>query len=78
MSEAEPAVGDGDGSVGLSEMDEGSRVRLWARLFRNVNRAVDEIYFMCEVERSLEMIDEARRMLNSCGNDFDQVRAVDG
>ncbi|KAK3256615.1 hypothetical protein CYMTET_34256 [Cymbomonas tetramitiformis] len=32
------------------------RQRLWTYLFRNMRRAIDEVYFMCEVEGDVEQV----------------------
>ncbi|CAM9105016.1 unnamed protein product [Choristocarpus tenellus] len=44
--------------------------RLWGYLFRNVNRAVDELYYLCEAEGSTRHCNEAADLLDGCGRDF--------
>ena len=49
---------------------ERMRLRLWNVLFRNVSSAVDELYYMCEAEGSVEHCEEASKVLESCSRDF--------
>jgi hypothetical protein len=70
-----PPSGAAAATAGGKE-DEGSRIRrFFSLLFRNLNRAVDELYFVCEAESSLEHSEEAARLLESCKRDFTKVRA---
>jgi len=47
-----------------------SREQLWSYLFHNVNRAVDELYALCEAEGTEAHCAEAAKLLRSCGRDF--------
>ena len=59
-----------------SGKEERNRIRrtFWSYLFRNVNRAVDELYYLCEAETSAEHCEEAAKLLESCSRDFFKVR----
>lgn len=39
---------------------ERTRLKRWSYLFMNVNRAVDELYYLCEAEGSTEHCEEVR------------------
>ncbi|KAG0561411.1 hypothetical protein KC19_9G062600 [Ceratodon purpureus] len=55
------------------------RQRLWCYLFENMNRAIDELYFLCELESDVEQIKEALLVLDEAGVDFKDLKArVDG
>jgi len=55
--------------------DEGSRLRrFFSLLFRNLNRSMDELYWVCEAESSMEQSKEAAKLLESCARDFTNVR----
>lgn len=49
------------------------RRRFLSLLFRNLNRAVDELYWVCEAESSHDQSLEAARLLESCARDFHKV-----
>ncbi|CAM9455240.1 unnamed protein product, partial [Phaeothamnion confervicola] len=55
--------GDGGGSGGGSS---DASVALWGFLFRNVNRAVDELYYFGEAEETARHCQEAAELLDSC------------
>ena len=38
-----------------------------------MNRAVDELYYMCEAEGSVEHCEEASKVLESCSRDFQKL-----
>jgi hypothetical protein len=40
--------------------------KLWNYLFQNVNRAVDELYFLCESESNIPHCEAAIKCLDSC------------
>eukprot|EP00752_Nemacystus_decipiens_P012178 g10796.t1 len=64
------------GSRGRSGSDataQGFNQRLWGYLFRNVNRAVDELYYLCEAEGSSTHCAEAAELLEGCGRDFTKL-----
>lgn len=61
------------------ESKERFRQRLWCYLFENLNRAIDELYFMCELECDMEQIEEAILVLKEAGLDFIELKSrVDG
>ncbi|MCL7027258.1 hypothetical protein MKW94_022041 [Papaver nudicaule] len=65
------AVGDGDSG----ESKERFRERLWCFLFENLNRAVDELYLLCELECDLEQMKEALLVLEEAGSDFRELKS---
>jgi hypothetical protein len=50
------------------------RERLWSYLLGNVVRAVDEVYFLCELECGGEEIDAAVRLLEESAEDFNALK----
>ncbi|OQS04034.1 farnesyl pyrophosphate synthetase [Thraustotheca clavata] len=52
------------------EQNVSFKERLWEYLFRNVHRAVDELYCMCELESLPTRCEEAARVLQGCQEDF--------
>lgn len=60
------ALGEDDSS----ESKERFRQRLWCFLFENLNRAVDELYLLCELECDLEQMKEAILVLEEAASDF--------
>lgn len=61
------------------EGKERFRQRLWCYLFENLNRSIDELYFLCELESDVEQIKEALLVLDEAGVDFKDLKArVDG
>ncbi|CAL9770218.1 unnamed protein product [Musa acuminata subsp. burmannicoides] len=67
-------VGTGlaDGEPGESK--ERFRQRLWCFLFENLNRAVDELYLLCELECDVEQMDEAILVLEEATSDFRELK----
>ncbi|CAL9099151.1 unnamed protein product [Musa textilis] len=67
-------VGTGlaDGEPGESK--ERFRQRLWCFLFENLNRAVDELYLLCELECDMEQMDEAILVLEEATSDFRELK----
>lgn len=61
-----------DGEAGESK--ERFRQRLWCFLFENLNRAVDEMYLLCELECDMEQIDEAILVLEEAMSDFRELK----
>ncbi|KAI5077181.1 hypothetical protein GOP47_0007005 [Adiantum capillus-veneris] len=57
------------------ESKERFRQRLWCYLFENLNRAIDELYFLCELECDMEQIQEALLVLKEAGMDFDELKS---
>ncbi|KAJ0105767.1 hypothetical protein Patl1_18833 [Pistacia atlantica] len=53
-----------------SESKERFRQRLWCFLFENLNRAVDELYLLCELECDVEQMKEAILVLGEAASDF--------
>ncbi|PIA39483.1 hypothetical protein AQUCO_02600141v1 [Aquilegia coerulea] len=58
-----------------SESKERFRQRLWCFLFENLNRAVDELYLLCELECDLEQMKEAILVLEEAGSDFKELKS---
>ncbi len=56
--------------------------RLWFYLFENMNRAIDELYFLCELESDLNQMKEVLLILDEAGVEFKdlqmRVDAFDG
>ncbi|KAJ4841440.1 hypothetical protein Tsubulata_009084 [Turnera subulata] len=63
------SFGEGD----ASESKERFRERLWCFLFENLNRAVDELYLLCELECDLEQMKEAILVLEEAASDFKEL-----
>ncbi|XP_042470368.1 uncharacterized protein LOC122052750 isoform X1 [Zingiber officinale] len=61
-----------DGQAGESK--ERFRQRLWCFLFENLNRAVDELYLLCELECDMEQMDEAALVLEEATSDFKALK----
>ncbi|XP_023529954.1 uncharacterized protein LOC111792645 isoform X1 [Cucurbita pepo subsp. pepo] len=62
-----------EGETGESK--ERFRQRLWCFLFENLNRAVDELYLLCELECDLEQMKEAILVLKEATSDFKDLNA---
>ncbi|KAK6128151.1 hypothetical protein DH2020_038104 [Rehmannia glutinosa] len=56
------------------ESKERFRERLWCFLFENLNRAVDELYLLCELECDLEQMKEASLVLEEAASDFRELK----
>lgn len=56
-----------------TESKERFRQRLWCFLFENLNRAVDELYLLCELECDLEQMKEAILVLEEGASDFKEL-----
>ncbi|KAL4184374.1 hypothetical protein AMTRI_Chr10g225330 [Amborella trichopoda] len=65
--------GLGDGEAGESK--ERFRQRLWCFLFENLNRAVDELYLLCELECDKEQMAEAILVLEEASSDFRELKS---
>lgn len=71
------------GSHNTSALEEGDsneskerfRQRLWCFLFENLNRSVDELYLLCELECDLEQMKEAILVLEEAASDFKELIA---
>ncbi|XP_008792749.2 S phase cyclin A-associated protein in the endoplasmic reticulum-like isoform X1 [Phoenix dactylifera] len=62
----------GEGEPGESK--ERFRQRLWCFLFENLNRAVDELYLLCELECDMEQMNEAILVLEEATSDFRELK----
>ncbi|XP_072972485.1 uncharacterized protein [Typha angustifolia] len=62
----------GEGEPGESK--ERFRQRLWCFLFENLNRSIDELYLLCELECDMEQIDEAILVLEEATSDFKELK----
>ncbi|XP_050870916.1 uncharacterized protein LOC127073749 isoform X2 [Lathyrus oleraceus] len=58
-----------------NEKRERFRQRLWCFLFENLNRSVDELYLLCELECDLEQMKEAILVLEESASDFKELIA---
>ncbi|KAE9601928.1 putative S phase cyclin A-associated protein in the endoplasmic reticulum [Lupinus albus] len=56
-----------------NESKERFRQRLWCFLFENLNRSVDELYLLCELECDLEQMKEAILVLEEAAFDFKEL-----
>lgn len=65
------AIGAGD----AGESKERFRQRLWCFLFENLNRAIDELYLLCELECDLEQMKEAILVLEEAASDFKELNS---
>ncbi|KAG1341990.1 S phase cyclin A-associated protein in the endoplasmic reticulum-like [Cocos nucifera] len=63
----------GEGEPGESK--ERFRQRLWCFLFENLNRAVDELYLLCELECDMEQMNEAILVLEEATSDFRELKS---
>lgn len=71
-----------DGATDGAELGEGEpgeskerfRQRLWCFLFENLNRAVDELYLLCELECDMEQMNEAILVLEEATSDFRELK----
>lgn len=50
-----------------------SEDRLWIYVFRGINRAIDELYYLCEHDSNIIQCQQAKIVLESAINDFDKV-----
>lgn len=57
------------------ESKERFRERLWCFLFENLNRAIDELYLLCELECDLEQMKEGILVLEEAASDFRELNA---
>ncbi|KAK7388896.1 hypothetical protein VNO78_23723 [Psophocarpus tetragonolobus] len=89
VASAEVVRGPQDGNVenvvstshNMSSLEEGDsneskerfRQRLWCFLFENLNRSVDELYLLCELECDLEQMKEAILVLEESASDFREL-----
>lgn len=60
----------GSGEIEAGESKERFRQRLWCFLFENLNRAVDELYLLCELECDIDQMKEAVLVLEEAASDF--------
>ncbi|XP_071715472.1 uncharacterized protein [Rutidosis leptorrhynchoides] len=60
----------GQGQMEAGEGKERFRQRLWCFLFENLNRAVDELYLLCELECDIDQMKEAVLVLEEAASDF--------
>ncbi|CAN6339224.1 unnamed protein product [Urochloa humidicola] len=58
-----------------AESKERFRQRLWCFLFENLNRAVDELYLLCELECDMEQINESILVLQEAISDFQELKS---
>ncbi|KAL6580218.1 hypothetical protein OROMI_008242 [Orobanche minor] len=65
---------DANNTDDTGESKERFRERLWCFLFENLNRAVDELYLLCELECDLEQMKEASLVLEEAASDFRELK----
>ncbi|KAI3685055.1 hypothetical protein L6452_34288 [Arctium lappa] len=70
FSEGQIMSGIGSGEIEAGESKERFRQRLWCFLFENLNRAVDELYLLCELECDIDQMKEAVLVLEEAASDF--------
>jgi hypothetical protein len=58
-----------------AESKERFRQRLWCFLFENLNRAIDELYLVCELECDMEQINESILVLEEAISDFQELKS---
>ncbi|CAK9178230.1 unnamed protein product [Ilex paraguariensis] len=63
------------GADDMGESKERFRQRLWCFLFENLNRAIDELYLLCELECDLEQTKEAILVLEEAASDFKELNS---
>lgn len=61
------------GECDTGESKERFRERLWCFLFENLNRAVDELYLLCELECDVGQMKEAILVLEEAASDFKEL-----
>ncbi|CAK9882030.1 unnamed protein product [Sphagnum jensenii] len=67
-------------SIKLEKCDDGRQCkgrfhqRLWFYLFENMNRAIDELYFLCELESDLNQMKEVLLILDEAGVEFKDLQ----
>lgn len=66
---------DGANAEVTGESKERFRERLWCFLFENLNRAVDELYLLCELECDLDQMKEASLVLEEAALDFRELKS---
>lgn len=64
------AMGPSQSQTEGGESKERFRQRLWCFLFENLNRAVDELYLLCELECDIDQMKEAVLVLEEAASDF--------
>lgn len=57
------------------ESKERFRQRLWCFLFENLNRSIDELYLLCELECDVEQMKEAVLVLEEAAFDFNELKS---
>ncbi|WOL01711.1 hypothetical protein Cni_G10428 [Canna indica] len=67
-------VGAGLVNCEPGESKERFRQRLWCFLFENLNRSVDELYLLCELECDMEQMNEALLVLEEATSDFRELK----
>jgi hypothetical protein len=58
-----------------AESKERFRQRLWCFIFENLNRAIDELYLVCELECDMEQINESILVLEEAISDFQELKS---
>ncbi|XP_062187803.1 uncharacterized protein LOC133891107 isoform X2 [Phragmites australis] len=69
------APASADFGAETAESKERFRQRLWCFLFENLNRAVDELYLLCELECDMEQINESILVLEEAISDFQELKS---
>lgn len=69
------APASADFGAETAESKERFRQRLWCFLFENLNRAIDELYLLCELECDMEQINESILVLEEAISDFQELKS---
>lgn len=75
LSEVHIMSAIGPGEIEAGESKERFRQRLWCFLFENLNRAVDELYLLCELECDKDQMKEAVLVLEEAASDFKDLNS---
>ncbi|CAM8943603.1 unnamed protein product [Rhodiola kirilowii] len=75
MDVSKTVLTNGTGEGTASERKERFRQRLWCFLFENLNRAIDELYLLCELECDAQQMKEAIIVLEEAASDFKELNS---
>ncbi|CAI9266825.1 unnamed protein product [Lactuca saligna] len=75
LSEVHIMSAIGPGEIEAGESKERFCQRLWCFLFENLNRAVDELYLLCELECDKDQMKEAVLVLEEAASDFKDLNS---
>lgn len=75
LSEVQIMSAIGPGEIEAGESKERFRQRLWCFLFENLNRSIDELYLLCELECDKDQMKEAVLVLEEAASDFKELNS---